>query len=108
MEEMKACRVGSFRGAGAGAYQEAFESTEDSFCRHDFRQPSGSYTSAMLGKSLAEENGAHVHVFDQRSRRRRGAPHPKILSISARAAKIGNHHAYRAHYRQHEDVLHSG
>jgi len=68
MEEMKACRgrIGSAAPAPA-LYQEAFESTEDSFAVTISGNLSGSYTSAMLGKSLAEENGAHVHVFDSKS-----------------------------------------
>lgn len=67
MERMRACkgRVGSAAPA-PGAYAEAF-GTDESFAVTLSSNLSGSYASAIAGKSMAEEAGAHVHVFDSRS-----------------------------------------
>lgn len=48
-------------------YKEAFVSKHSAFAVTLSDKLSGSYTSAMLGKSLAEEEGADVHVFDSKS-----------------------------------------
>ena len=48
-------------------YKEAFESSKTSYAVTLSSNLSGSYESAMLGKTLAEEEGADVHVFDSKS-----------------------------------------
>jgi len=66
---MKACHdtVGSASPSPA-VYQEAFEHPSPSFAVTLSGQLSGSYTSAILGKKMAEENGyANIHVFDSKS-----------------------------------------
>lgn len=67
MEEMHACkgRVGSAAPA-PGLYADAFRGA-DAFAVTLSSNLSGSYASAMAGKSIAEESGANVHVFDSRS-----------------------------------------
>ena len=67
MEEMRACkgRVGS-AAPSPGLYADAF-SGADAFAVTLSSSLSGSYASAMTGKSIAEESGANVHVFDSRS-----------------------------------------
>ena len=67
MEEMHACkgRVGS-AAPSPGLYADAF-SGADAFAVTLSGNLSGSYASAMAGKSIAEESGAQVHVFDSRS-----------------------------------------
>lgn len=67
MEAMHACtgRVGSAAPAPA-LYADAF-GQGDAFAITLSGSLSGSYSSAMVGKSLAEETGASVHVFDSRS-----------------------------------------
>ncbi|MEA4869110.1 DegV domain-containing protein [bioreactor metagenome] len=67
MQRMHACkgRVGSAAPA-PGQYAEAFGGGE-SFAVTLSSSLSGSYASAMMGKSVAEESGAKVHVFDSRS-----------------------------------------
>ena len=67
MEAMHACtgRVGSAAPAPA-LYADAF-GQGDAFAITLSSSLSGSYSSAMVGKSLAEEAGARVHVFDSRS-----------------------------------------
>lgn len=67
MAEMKACkgRVGS-AAPSPGLYADAFRGA-DAFAVTLSSSLSGSYASAMTGKSIAEESGANVHVFDSRS-----------------------------------------
>lgn len=67
MTEMKACkgRVGSAAPA-PGSYADAFKGA-NAFAVTLSSSLSGSYASAMSGKSIAEETGADVHVFDSRS-----------------------------------------
>lgn len=67
MAEMKACkgRVGSAAPA-PGSYADAFKDA-NAFAVTLSSSLSGSYASAMSGKSIAEETGADVHVFDSRS-----------------------------------------
>ena len=67
MRRMHACkgRVGSAAPA-PGLYAEAF-GTGEAFAVTLSSSLSGSYASAMAGKSIAEESGAKVHVFDSRS-----------------------------------------
>jgi len=69
IDEMKCCteKVGS-ASPPPSSYQKAMEDAQDSFVITLSSQLSGSYTNAMLGKSLAEENdGVDVHVFDSKS-----------------------------------------
>ena len=68
MAAMKACkeRIGSAAPA-PGMYCDAFSGSEESFAVTLSANLSGSYSSAMLGKSLAEEDGRSVHVFDSKS-----------------------------------------
>lgn len=68
MEEMKACRsrIGSAAPAPS-LYESAFKSAEYSFAVTISSNLSGSYASAMVAKSLAEESGVGVHVFDSKS-----------------------------------------
>ena len=67
MAEMKACkgRVGS-AAPSPGSYADAFKGA-NAFAVTLSSSLSGSYASAMSGKSIAEETGANVHVFDSRS-----------------------------------------
>ncbi len=67
MEQMRACkgRVGS-AAPSPGLFAAAFDHA-DAFAVTLSSSLSGSYSSAMLGKSMAEETGANVHVFDSRS-----------------------------------------
>lgn len=48
-------------------YKEAFLDTPNSFAVTLSSNLSGSYESAMSGKTLAEEEGADAHVFDSKS-----------------------------------------
>ncbi|UWG98791.1 DegV family protein [Dehalobacter sp. DCM] len=68
MEEMKNCedRVGS-ASPSPMLYKEAFQGSHTSFAVTLSSNLSGSYTSAMLGKAMAEEENADVHVFDSKS-----------------------------------------
>ncbi len=69
MAEMKACteRVGSASPAPF-LYKKAIESARNSFVVTLSSQLSGSYASAVMGKSYAEESGkADTHVFDSKS-----------------------------------------
>ncbi len=50
-----------------GMYKNAFVEAVTSFAITISGNLSGSFASAMLGKSLAEEKGAEVHVFDSKS-----------------------------------------
>ena len=67
MDQMRACkgRVGS-AAPSPGLYAAAFDQA-DAFAVTLSSSLSGSYASAMLGKSMAEETGANVHIFDSRS-----------------------------------------
>jgi len=67
MARMQACkgRVGSAAPA-PGLYADAF-GTGEAFAVTLSSSLSGSYASALVGKSMAEESGAKVHVFDSRS-----------------------------------------
>ncbi|MDR1927460.1 MAG: DegV family EDD domain-containing protein [Oscillospiraceae bacterium] len=69
MEEMKRCtgKIGSAL-PSPHLYKEAFEGGQISFGITISSKLSGSYSSAMLGKRLAEEeSGAEVHIFDSLS-----------------------------------------
>ncbi|GHU82247.1 hypothetical protein AGMMS50284_3800 [Clostridia bacterium] len=68
MKDMKNCtqRIGSAASAPA-LFQDAFKKGVTSFAVTLSENLSGSYGSAMLGKSMAEENGADVHVFNSKS-----------------------------------------
>lgn len=68
MEDMKACsgRIGSAAPTPA-LYEEAFRNADESYAVTISANLSGSYSNALLGKSLAEEYGANVHVFDSKS-----------------------------------------
>lgn len=68
MEEVKKCndRIGSSCPSPL-MYKEAFLEAKTSFAVTLSSKLSGSYQSAMLGKSLAEKEGANVHVFDSKS-----------------------------------------
>ncbi|MDL2233401.1 DegV family protein [Ruminococcaceae bacterium OttesenSCG-928-L11] len=69
MAEMRGCSdaVGSASPSPA-AYQAAFEQSEGSFSVVLSDKLSGSYSSAVLGKALAEENGFRdIHIFDSKS-----------------------------------------
>lgn len=69
MRDMRACTcaVGS-ASPPPTAYQNAFERESSSYAITLSSKLSGSYSSAMLGKALAEENGAgEIHVFDSKS-----------------------------------------
>ena len=70
MQEMKQYkgRIGSASPAPQ-LYKEAFEGEHTSFAVTLSENLSGSYNSAMLGKSMAEEEGgaADVHVFNSKS-----------------------------------------
>lgn len=50
-----------------GMYKDAFVEAVTSFAITISSNLSGSFESALLGKSLAEEKGAEVHVFDSKS-----------------------------------------
>lgn len=102
MAQMKACkeRIGSAAPA-PGLYYEAFCGAEESFAVTLSANLSGSYSSAMLGKSLAEEEGAAAHVFDSKSASageallivkihkllREGLPKPEIIERIERFIK---------------------
>lgn len=68
MEDMKNCksRIGSASPAPA-LYKEAFLEAQTSFAVTLSSNLSGSYASAMVGRDLALEEGADVHVFDSKS-----------------------------------------
>jgi DegV family protein with EDD domain len=68
MKSMKACqeRIGS-AAPNPALYEAAFRSAKESYAVTISSNLSGSYSNALLGKSLAEERGASVHVFDSKS-----------------------------------------
>lgn len=69
MEEMKNCtdKIGSAAPAPY-LYQEAFQTGETAFAITISSKLSSSYANAMLGKAMAEEEGAaDLHVFDSKS-----------------------------------------
>lgn len=68
MERMKACtsRIGS-AAPNPALYEKAFSNANASFAVTISSNLSGSYSNALLGKSLAEQRGANVHVFDSKS-----------------------------------------
>jgi DegV family protein with EDD domain len=69
MDEMKRCagKIGS-ASPSPMLYQEAFEGEHTSFAVTLSSRLSGSYGSAVVGKSYAEEeSGADVHIFDSLS-----------------------------------------
>lgn len=68
MEEMKNCtdRIGS-AAPSPMLYKEAFQGAHTSFAVTLSSHLSASYANAMLGKTMAEEEGADVHVFDSKS-----------------------------------------
>jgi DegV family protein with EDD domain len=68
MEDMKNCtgKVGSAAPAPA-LYRDAFLGDQTAFAVTLSSNLSGSYGSALLGKELAEGEGAEVHVFDSKS-----------------------------------------
>lgn len=69
MSEMKACKesVGSASPATV-LYQEAMEKAQNSFVVTLSGNVSGSYASAMVGKTFAQENGiCDAHIFDSKS-----------------------------------------
>lgn len=70
MEEMKNCtgKVGS-ASPSPMLYQEAFQGSPSSFAVTISGNLSSSYSSAVLGKSMIEEEeaGTEVHVFDSKS-----------------------------------------
>ncbi len=67
MKEMKDCteRIGS-ASPSPSLYKNAFQGLFTSFAVTLSSNLSGSYASAMLGKALAEEEGADVHVFNSK------------------------------------------
>jgi DegV family protein with EDD domain len=68
MKEMKNCtgRIGS-ASPSPTLYKDAFQGSHTSFAVTLSSNLSGSYASAMSGKTLAEEEIADVHVFDSKS-----------------------------------------
>jgi DegV family protein with EDD domain len=68
MEDMKNCksRIGSAAPAPA-LFKDAFMEAPISYAVTLSSNLSGSYASAMLGRELACEEGADVHVFDSKS-----------------------------------------
>lgn len=68
MHEMKNCkeRIGSASPSPV-LYQEAFETSGASFAVTLSSNLSGSYASAVLGKSLLEKDEADIHIFDSKS-----------------------------------------
>jgi DegV family protein with EDD domain len=70
MEEMKncTCKIGS-ASPSPMLYKEAFQGPHASYAVTISSNLSSSYASAMLGKAMAEEEGAgtKVHVFDSKS-----------------------------------------
>jgi len=68
MEEMKNCagKIGS-AAPSPMLYRDAFQGAHTSFAVTISAKLSSSYANAMLGKTLAEEEGADVHVFDSKS-----------------------------------------
>lgn len=69
MAEMKACteKIGSASPPPL-LFQEAIDRAQNSFVVTLSSQLSGSYASAVAGKTLAEENGkAHTYIFDSKS-----------------------------------------
>ena len=68
MTEMKNCKekVGSAAPSPL-LYKEAFSGGQAPFAVTLSSNLSGSYSNALLGKSLAGEDGANVHVFDSKS-----------------------------------------
>lgn len=68
MEEMKSFtgKIGSAC-PSPGMYKEAFTGALAAFAITLSSKLSGSHASAVMGKALAEEEGAQVHVFDSKS-----------------------------------------
>ena len=68
MVEMKNCtdRIGS-AAPSPTLYQEAFQQAQAAFVVTLSSNLSASYANAILGKTMAEEEGAEVHVFDSKS-----------------------------------------
>ena len=68
MEKMHACtgKIGTAAPSPA-LYQEAFMGADASYAVTLSSNLSASYANAMLGKELAEGEGADVHVFDSKS-----------------------------------------
>ncbi len=68
MEDMKNCksRIGSAAPAPA-LFKDAFLEAKTSYAVTLSSNLSGSYASAMLGREMACEEGADVHVFDSKS-----------------------------------------
>lgn len=68
MEDMKNCksRVGSAAPSPA-LYKEAFMEAPISYAVTLSSNLSGSYASAMVGRDMAQEEGADVHLFDSKS-----------------------------------------
>ena len=68
MAHMKTCtdKVSS-ASPPPGLYQEAFAKSKQAFAVTLSSQLSGSYANANIGKAMAEENGADIHIFDSKS-----------------------------------------
>ena len=68
MEDMKNCKdkIGS-AAPSPGLYKEAFVKAHPAYAVTLSSNLSGSYASAMVGKEMAQEEGADVHVFDSKS-----------------------------------------
>ena len=68
MAQMKACteKVGS-AAPSPGLYQDAIKDAENAFVVTLSSKLSGSYSSAVIGKSFEENKGKDVHVFDSKS-----------------------------------------
>lgn len=68
MDDMKSCksRIGSAAPSPA-LFKDAFLQAHTSYAVTLSSNLSGSYASAMVGKEMAEEEGAEVHVFDSKS-----------------------------------------
>ena len=68
MKDMKNCKekIGS-AAPSPDLYKEAFIKAPQSYAVTLSCNLSGSYGSAMVGKELAQEEGAEVHVFDSKS-----------------------------------------
>lgn len=68
MEDMKNCkdRIGS-AAPSPGRFKEAFIKAHPAYAVTLSSNLSGSYASAMVGKEMAQEEGADVHVFDSKS-----------------------------------------
>jgi DegV family protein with EDD domain len=69
MEDMRACeKAGGSSSPSPFLYQEQFETNGEVYAVTLSDKLSGSYASAMLGKMMAEENGAdNIHIIDSKS-----------------------------------------